>query len=68
MFAAALAVQRVDRADVGPAPDGSHTAVAPGMLHLNEQFERLIEVALVLLVGTMVWPATGLDRLRSRRS
>lgn len=63
VFAAALAVQRVDRADVGPAPDGSHTAVAPGMLHLNEQFERLIEVALVLLVGTMVsaghWSWTG---------
>jgi NhaP-type Na+/H+ or K+/H+ antiporter len=64
VFAAGLALRRADdlHADSHRAADKS--PLTPTLLNVNEQLERIVEVAIVLLVGAMIstgyWSLTGL--------
>lgn len=64
VFAAGLALRRADdiNADSGTAAD--KPPLTPTMLNVNEQLERIAEVAIVLLVGAMIstgyWSLKGL--------
>lgn len=66
VFAAGLALRRADdlHADPRPSPSTQDTPITPSMLSVNEQLERIAEVAIVLLVGVIVstgyWSVTGL--------
>ena len=56
VFAAGLALRRAD--DIhAVAPEADKPPLTPSMLSVNEQLERIAEVAIVLLVGVMI--ATG---------
>jgi sodium/hydrogen antiporter len=63
VFAAALALRRADdeRSDVRHA---DKQPLTPSMLKMNEQLERIVEVAIVLLVGAIIstgyWSFHGL--------
>ena len=63
VFAAGLALRRADdlHAEVGRA--GVKSPLTPSMLNVNEQLERIVEVAIVLLVGAMIstgyWSVPG---------
>jgi len=65
VFAAGLAMRRADdiHADSRRAADNS--PLTPSMLNVNEQLERIVEVAIVLLVGAMIstgyWSVAGLQ-------
>lgn len=68
VFAAGLAMRRSEGAGDQDAPPDSadaedHAHMARTVLALNEQFERIAEVALVLVVGAMLpqvtWPEHG---------
>jgi len=53
VFAAALALRRGD--DVhAESRAGADAPLTPSMLNVNEQLERIVEVAIVLLVGAMI--------------
>ncbi len=62
VFAAGLALRRADdlHADVGD----DKPPITPSLLNVNEQLERIAEVAIVLLVGAMIstgyWSMNGL--------
>ena len=64
VFAAGLALRRADdiHADAGSASD--KPPLTPSLLNVNEQLERIAEVAIVLLVGAMIstgyWSLAGL--------
>jgi NhaP-type Na+/H+ or K+/H+ antiporter len=64
VFAAGLALRRAD--DIHAGTDGSshQSPLTPSMLGVNEQLERIVEVAVVLLVGAMIstgyWSLAGL--------
>jgi len=64
VFAAGLALRRADdlHADARKATD--KPPLTPSMLNVNEQLERIVEVAIVLLVGAMIstgyWSVQGL--------
>ena len=66
VFAAGLALRRADdlHAPERPAQEQSPQPLTPSMLSVNEQLERIAEVAIVLLVGVMIstgyWSMTGL--------
>ena len=69
VFAAALALRQADDAAARDAPQAGttpapSTPLTPSMLSVNEQLERIVEVAVVLLVGAMIstgcWSVTGL--------
>jgi NhaP-type Na+/H+ or K+/H+ antiporter len=64
VFAAGLALRRADdiHADSSSATD--KPPLTPSLLNVNEQLERIVEVAIVLLVGAMIstgcWSMRGL--------
>jgi len=63
VFAAALALRRAD--DIhADSRGGTDAPLTPSMLNVNEQLERIVEVAIVLLVGAMIstgyWSIDGL--------
>lgn len=64
VFAAGLALRRAD--DIHSKKRGTHEEppLTPSMLNVNEQLERIVEVAIVLLVGSMIstgyWSVEGL--------
>ena len=63
VFAAGLALRRADDLHAG-AKRGDSSPLTPSMLNVNAQLERIVEVAIVLLVGAMIstgyWSAAGL--------
>jgi NhaP-type Na+/H+ or K+/H+ antiporter len=63
VFAAGLALRRADDVHAG-ARGADKSPLTPSMLSVNEQLERIVEVAVVLLVGAMIstgyWSATGI--------
>jgi sodium/hydrogen antiporter len=64
VFAAGLALRRADDLQVTPARETAQAELTPSMLSVNEQLERIVEVAIVLLVGAMIstgyWSMAGL--------
>ncbi len=62
VFAAGLALRRADDMHAGEQPD--RPPITPSLLNVNEQIERIVEVAVVLLVGAMIstgyWSMNGL--------
>jgi NhaP-type Na+/H+ or K+/H+ antiporter len=64
VFAAGLALRRAD--DIGAVSSQAvdKPPLTPSMLNVNEQLERIVEVAIVLLVGAMIstgyWSVQGL--------
>jgi NhaP-type Na+/H+ or K+/H+ antiporter len=64
VFAAGLALRRADDLHSNSQPASSTQPLTPSMLSVNEQLERIAEVAIVLLVGVIVstgyWSVTGL--------
>jgi len=64
VFAAGLALRRGDDLHAASRPPASHSPLTPSMLSVNEQLERIVEVAIVLLVGVMIstgyWSMAGL--------
>jgi NhaP-type Na+/H+ or K+/H+ antiporter len=64
VFAAALALRRADDLTARQAPTSENSPLTPSMLSVNEQLERIVEVAVVLLVGAMIstgyWSGAGL--------
>jgi sodium/hydrogen antiporter len=64
VFAAGLALRRADDIHAGKRGSNSHSPLTPSMLGVNEQLERIVEVAVVLLVGAMIstgyWSLEGL--------
>lgn len=64
VFAAALALRRADDLHAGSHKRADHSPLTPSMLSVNEQLERIVEVAIVLLVGAMIstgyWSTEGL--------
>jgi NhaP-type Na+/H+ or K+/H+ antiporter len=63
VFAAGLALRRAD--DVhADARGADQSPLTPSMLSVNEQLERIVEVAIVLLVGAMIstgyWSVAGI--------
>lgn len=68
VFAAGFALRRADDLQASaprPAREGERaSALAPSLLGVNEQLERIAEVAIVLLVGVMIstgyWSLAGL--------
>lgn len=63
VFAAALALRRADDLAATPVAE-NRPPLTPSLLNVNEQLERIAEVAMVLLVGVMIatgyWSWTGL--------
>ena len=64
MFAAGLALRRADDIHAGKQDPTQQSPLTPSMLSVNEQLERIVEVAVVLLVGAMIstgyWSLAGL--------
>ncbi len=64
VFAAGLALRRGDDIHAGSRRAADNSPLTPSMLNVNEQLERIVEVAIVLLVGAMIstgyWSVTGL--------
>ena len=66
VFAAGLALRRADDLDAGAnrSSEQQEQPLTPSMLSVNEQLERIVEVAIVLLVGAMIstgyWSTDGL--------
>jgi len=64
VFAAGLALRRGDDLHAGSRPAAHRSPLTPSMLSVNEQLERIVEVAIVLLVGVMIstgyWSRAGL--------
>jgi NhaP-type Na+/H+ or K+/H+ antiporter len=64
VFAAALALRRADDLNAHAHQESDKPPLTPSMLSVNEQLERIAEVAIVLLVGLIVstgyWSWTGL--------
>jgi NhaP-type Na+/H+ or K+/H+ antiporter len=64
VFAAGLALRRADDLHSEAGRAGVKSPLTPSMLNVNEQLERIVEVAIVLLVGAMIstgyWSASGL--------
>jgi sodium/hydrogen antiporter len=64
VFAAGLALRRADDLHADPRPSEHKPPITPSMLSVNEQLERIAEVAIVLLVGVIVstgyWSVVGL--------
>jgi sodium/hydrogen antiporter len=62
VFAAGLALRRADDIDADASADTA--PITPSLLNVNEQLERIAEVAIVLLVGAMIstgyWSVLGL--------
>jgi len=63
VFAAGLALRRADDFHAN-ARGADKSPLTPSMLSVNEQLERIVEVAIVLLVGAMIstgyWSAAGI--------
>jgi len=64
VFAAGLALRRADDIHASLRKSEDEPPLTPTMLNVNEQLERIVEVAIVLLVGAMIstgyWSADGL--------
>lgn len=64
VFAAGLALRRADDVHAHSKAASDKPPLTPSMLGVNEQLERIAEVAIVLLVGVMIstgyWSFTGL--------
>jgi NhaP-type Na+/H+ or K+/H+ antiporter len=64
VFAAGLALRRADDVHAHSRDPARKPPLTPSMLNVNEQLERIAEVAIVLLVGVMIstgyWSTTGL--------
>jgi NhaP-type Na+/H+ or K+/H+ antiporter len=64
VFAAALALRRADDVHADSRRTTDQSPLTPSMLNVNEQLERIVEVAIVLLVGAMIstgyWSMGGL--------
>jgi sodium/hydrogen antiporter len=64
VFAAGLALRRADDIHSEAGRAGVKSPLTPSMLNVNEQLERIVEVAIVLLVGAMIstgyWSMPGL--------
>ena len=64
VFAAGLALRRADDIHANAHDAADKPPLTPSMLNVNEQLERIVEVAIVLLVGAMIstgyWSLAGL--------
>jgi len=64
VFAAGLALRRADDIHEHSRSAADKPPLTPSMLNVNEQLERIVEVAVVLLVGAMIstgyWSRSGL--------
>jgi NhaP-type Na+/H+ or K+/H+ antiporter len=64
VFAAGLALRRADDIDADSRRTTDRSPLTPSMLNVNAQLERIVEVAIVLLVGAMIstgyWSAAAL--------
>ena len=64
VFAAGLALRRADDIHADSRSAADKPPLTPSMLSVNEQLERIVEVAIVLLVGAMIstgyWSLDGL--------
>ncbi len=64
VFAAGLALRRADDIHAHSRSAADKPPLTPSMLNVNEQLERIVEVAVVLLVGAMIstgyWSPAGL--------
>jgi NhaP-type Na+/H+ or K+/H+ antiporter len=64
VFAAGLALRRADDIHANSRRAADKPPLTPSMLNVNEQLERIVEVAVVLLVGAMIstgyWSMEGL--------
>jgi len=64
VFAAGLALRRADDIHAHSTSAADKPPLTPSMLNVNEQLERIVEVAVVLLVGAMIstgyWSPAGL--------
>jgi NhaP-type Na+/H+ or K+/H+ antiporter len=64
VFAAGLALRRADDINAHSKSTADKPPLTPSMLNVNEQLERIVEVAVVLLVGAMIstgyWSPSGL--------
>ncbi len=64
VFAAGLALRRADDIHAVSSQAADKPPLTPSMLNVNEQLERIVEVAIVLLVGAMIstgyWSLQGL--------
>jgi NhaP-type Na+/H+ or K+/H+ antiporter len=64
VFAAGLALRRADDIHANSKSAADKPPLTPSMLSVNEQLERIVEVAVVLLVGAMIstgyWSQSGL--------
>jgi NhaP-type Na+/H+ or K+/H+ antiporter len=64
VFAAGLALRRADDIHAHSKSAADKPPLTPSMLNVNEQLERIVEVAVVLLVGAMIstgyWSPKGL--------
>jgi sodium/hydrogen antiporter len=64
VFAAGLALRRADDIHADASRKADKPPLTPSMLNVNEQLERIVEVAIVLLVGAMIstgyWSIPGL--------
>ena len=54
VFAAGLALRRADDIHANSTSAADKPPLTPSMLNVNEQLERIVEVAIVLLVGAMI--------------
>src|SRR5204863_8610279 len=54
VFAAGLALRRADDIHANANKAADKPPLTPSMLNVNEQLERIVEVAIVLLVGAMI--------------
>jgi NhaP-type Na+/H+ or K+/H+ antiporter len=64
VFAAGLALRRADDLNADSRSSADKPPITPMLLNVNEQLERIAEVAIVLLVGAMIstgyWSLQGL--------
>ena len=64
VFEAGLALRRADDIHASSRQAADKPPLTPSMLNVNEQLERIVEVAIVLLVGAMIstgyWSMQGL--------
>jgi NhaP-type Na+/H+ or K+/H+ antiporter len=64
VFAAGLALRRADDIHAHSSSAADKPPLTPSLLNVNEQLERIVEVAVVLLVGAMIstgyWSPSGL--------
>jgi len=64
VFAAGLALRRADDIHANSKSAADKSPLTPSLLNVNEQLERIVEVAVVLLVGAMIstgyWSPAGL--------